>query len=123
MSSNAERRVKTRCWILDAGYLIRPQNNQRPISSIQNPVSSIRFLNPQSQGFTLLEVLIAVAIMSAIVTVIYMSFSTTSRNVQQAEEMRDTADLARPLLAKLSDDIANAYVNTRMNMPAVLTIF
>jgi general secretion pathway protein J len=86
-----------------------------------SPNSSLR--TPNASGFTLLEVLIAVAIMSLIVTVIYTSFSTTSRNVQQAEEMRDTADLARTLLAKLSDDIANAYVNTRMNSPVVLTIF
>ncbi|HET7317853.1 MAG TPA: prepilin-type N-terminal cleavage/methylation domain-containing protein, partial [Nitrospirota bacterium] len=62
-----------------------------PFSSIPHPAFRI----PNSQGFTLLEVLIAVAIMSAIVTVIYASFSTASRNVQQAEEIRDSADLAR----------------------------
>ena len=44
----------------------------------------------RSNGFTLLEVLIATAIMSVIVTVIYMSFFTTGRNVEQAEEIRDT---------------------------------
>ncbi|MGE5808874.1 MAG: type II secretion system protein GspJ [Nitrospirota bacterium] len=85
-----------------------------------SPNSLLR--TPNSSGFTLLEVLIAVAIMSAIVTVIYASFSTTSRNVQQAEEIRDSADLARVLLAKLSDDIANAYINVNMNAPAVVTI-
>lgn len=86
-----------------------------------SPNSALR--TPNSFGFTLLEVLIAVAIMSVLVTVIYTSFSTASRNVEQAEEIRDTSDLARTLLAKLSDDIANAYVNTRMNQPVVLTIF
>jgi prepilin-type N-terminal cleavage/methylation domain-containing protein len=87
---------------------------------IRNPKSEIR----NRKGFTLFEVLIAVAIMSVLVTVIYMSFSTTSRNVEQAEEMRDTSDLARTLIAKLSDDIANAYVNTNMNvLPVVLTVF
>src|SRR5512134_255715 len=108
MNNNSEFGVRSSEKMLQGGT---------PLS----PNSALR--TPNSSGFTLLEVLIAVAIMSAIVTVIYTSFSTTSRNVQQAEEMRDTADLARPLLAKLSDDIANAYVNSRMNMPIVLTIF
>ena len=74
-----------------------------------NPQSEFR--NPHSKGFTLLEVLIATAIMAGIVTVIYGSFFTASRNVDQAEEIRDTTDLARTLVAKLSNDIANAYVN------------
>jgi general secretion pathway protein J len=102
----------------------RAEKGIRNCSSLRTcfiPNSAFRI--PHSKGFTLLEVLIAVAIMSVIVTVIYTSFSTTSRNVEQAEEMRDSTDLARTLLAKLSDDIANAYVNVRMNSPAVLTIF
>jgi len=65
-------------------------------------------------GFTLLEVLMAMSILTVIVTVIYMSFSTTGRNVEQAEARRDSADLARTLIAKLSDDIANAYYNSSM---------
>ncbi len=76
-----------------------------------------------SHGFTLLEVLIATAIMAGIVTVIYSSFFTASRNVDQAEKIRDTTDLARTLIVKLSNDIANAYVNQGMNYPAVTTIF
>ena len=64
---------------------------------------------PNSRGFTLLEVLIAVAIMAGIVTVLYTTFSTSSRNVEQAEEKRDTADLARTLIARLSSDITNAF--------------
>ena len=71
-------------------------------------------------GFTLLEVLIATAIMAGIVTVIYMSFFTASRNVGQAEEIRDTSDLVRTLVSKLSNDISNAYVNGQM---APLTVF
>jgi len=78
-----------------------------------NPKSEIR--NPKSGGFTLLEVLIAVAIMSGIVTVIYTSFSTASRNVEQAETRRDQTDLARTLVSKLSNDIANAYYNPLMS--------
>lgn len=65
-------------------------------------------------GFTLLEVLIAVSIMAGIIAVIYTSFFTTSRNVEQAEATRDASDLARTLVSKLSSDIANAYYNPAM---------
>ena len=108
----------------NAEWIRRAEKGARNCSSIRKCfIPNFEFRIPHSKGFTLLEVLIAVAIMSVIVTVIYTSFSTTSRNVEQAEEMRDSTDLARTLLAKLSDDIANAYVNARMNTPAVLTIF
>jgi general secretion pathway protein J len=83
----------------------------------QNKVSG------STDGFTLLEVLMAVAIMSMIVTVIYATFFMTGRNVKQAEESRDATDLARTLVAKLSTDIADAYINPNMNVPAVTTIF
>jgi len=73
-----------------------------------------RITNRLTSGFTLLEVLMAMSILAVIVTVIYMSFSTTGRNVEQAEARRDSTDLARTLIAKLSDDIANAYYNSSM---------
>ena len=78
---------------------------------------------PHSMGFTLLEVLLAMAILSVIMTVIYASFSTAGRNIEQAETIRDESDLARTLIARLSDDIANAYVNPFMNTPTTVTIF
>jgi len=81
------------------------------------------FRIPNSKGFTLIEVLLAVAILAVLITVVYGSFSTASRNIQQAEERRDDTDLARALLSRMSDDIANAYVNTAMNSPTLLTIF
>jgi type II secretion system protein J len=86
-----------------------------------NPRSEIR--NPKVGGFTLLEVLIATAIMAGIVTVIYLSFFTASRNVEQAEAIRDSSDMARTLVAKIADDLSDAYYNPAMNRPEVITIF
>ena len=62
-----------------------------------------------SRGFTLLEVLLSMAILVVIMTVIYASFSTAGNNVEQAERVRDDTDIARTLIARLSTDIQNAY--------------
>ena len=64
--------------------------------------------NPQSKGFTLIEVLLALTILALIMTLIYSSFSTASQSVERAEKVRDATDLARTLIARMSNDIANA---------------
>jgi len=53
--------------------------------------------------------MLAMGILAVITTVIYSSFSTAGSTIEQAEAKRDQTDLARTLIAKLSDDIANAY--------------
>jgi general secretion pathway protein J len=78
----------------------------------------------RSKGFTLLEVLIAVAIMAGIMTVLYAAFSSTASSVENAEATRDGTDLVRTLMTKLTSDIANAYVNKDMSESRVaLTVF
>ena len=66
---------------------------------------------PHSNGFTLIEVLLALAILALVITGIYQSFSNAGQNIQQAEEVRDGTDTARTLLSRLTTDLANAYVN------------
>ena len=97
--------------ISDFGFRISEWGRLR-FQKNSNPQSAIR--NPQSNGFTLLEVMLAMGILAVITTVIYASFSTAGRNVEQAETSRDRTDLARTLVAKMSDDIANAYYNPAM---------
>ncbi len=70
---------------------------------------------PHSEGFTLLEVLLAMAILAVILTVIYQSFSTAGQGIQQAEEVRDSTDTARTLLSRLTTDLANVYVSSKMS--------
>lgn len=64
----------------------------------------------RSRGFTLIEVLLALAIFSGVVTVIYGVFSTTGSTVEQAEKIRDDTDAARTLISRIQNDIANAYL-------------
>lgn len=68
------------------------------------------FAIPHSKGFTLIEALLSMAILAMVVTVVYASFSTAGQSVERAEAVRDDADLARTLMARLSNDIANAYI-------------
>ncbi len=98
----------------DQGSGVRGQGvESASCTAVQAPYAS-RFTPHGFRGFTLIEVLIATTIMAGIVTVIYTSFFTASRNVEQAEKMRDASDLVRTLVSKISIDIANAYVNTGM---------
>jgi prepilin-type N-terminal cleavage/methylation domain-containing protein len=60
------------------------------------------------QGFTLIEVLLAMSLLALVLTGIYTSFSTASRSVENAEIVRDETDLARTLISRLSLDIENA---------------
>ena len=69
---------------------------------------------PNSKGFTLIEVLLSLAILALISTVTYMSFSSSGEHVEQAEAARDDVDLARTLIARMSDDIANAFCKPGM---------
>jgi len=80
------------------------KSNVKGGSSLVSRLSSLA-----SPGFTLLEVLLAMAILAFIAAVIYGSFATASRSVEQAEAARDSTDLARTLLSRLTADITNAW--------------
>jgi len=94
--TNAEWRTRNAEW-----------RSRKDLSPVFIPHSEFRI--PNSGGFTLLEVLLAMAILAIIVTAIYGSFATAGRSVEQAEAVRDSADLARTLLARMTGDITNAW--------------
>jgi general secretion pathway protein J len=89
-------------------------------ATVPTPHSS-RLTPHGSKGFTLIEVLLAMAILVVIMSVVYGSFSTAGRNVEQAEAARDETDLARTLLSKLTDDLTNAYFNPTMTATSPAT--
>ncbi len=86
-------------------------------------IRNLQSANRNGNGFTLIEVLLAVSILAFIVSAVYMSFSTAGRSVEQAEAIRDSTDLARTLLIKMSDEIANAYVIPYSTTNVIPTIF
>lgn len=63
-----------------------------------------------AMGFTLIEVLLSMVILAAVVAGVYASFSTSGRNIEQAEKVRDETDLARTLITRMSDDLSNAFI-------------
>lgn len=50
------------------------------------------------------------AILAIVVSVVYAAFSTTGESVRQADAALADVDLARTLMARIADDIANAFV-------------
>lgn len=70
----------------------------------------LRFTSHASRGFTLLEVLLALTILAVIMTSIYTSFSTSGRNIERAEGVRDGTDRGRTLISRLTNDISNACI-------------
>jgi type II secretion system protein J len=59
-------------------------------------------------GFTLFELLIAVAILSMLVTVVSLSFSSTFRIVEAVEEDQGRAHLARLSLSRMAEELTMA---------------
>ncbi len=72
--------------------------------------------SPRAKGFTLIEVLLAMAILAAVLGILYASFFSAQESIGRAEAVRGDADLARELLSRLSTDIENAYTKGSANV-------
>jgi len=66
-------------------------------------------LHRSEQGFTLLEMLVAVVIISVILGVIYGSFAGTSRTYALLEANEDVYQTAQTFLAMISRELRSAY--------------
>jgi prepilin-type N-terminal cleavage/methylation domain-containing protein len=70
------------------------------------------FLN-ESKGFTLIEILIAIAILATILTTIYASFTGTFRNIKGAESQVEVYRMARIAFERIVEDLESAYILER----------
>lgn len=74
-------------------------------------------------GMTLVEVLVAVAILAMVATVVFGGFSQTMRNKAAVEEAADRSHVIRVALERMTREIASAYVSMHRNpSPALQTM-
>jgi general secretion pathway protein J len=72
-------------------------------------VATLGNATPGARGFTLIEVLLAVAILAVILTMVYASFDQTSRLNADVSQVSDQYRMARLALVKISDELMSAY--------------
>ena len=64
-----------------------------------------------AHGFTLMEILIAMLIFSIVVSMLYLSYTGTVRNMEEVESQSDIYGMARIALERIMDDLESAYVS------------
>ena len=64
---------------------------------------------PKARGFTLLEILVAIAILALVVSSLYGAYSGTLDTTQMVEGMRDVDQVARLALMQMVDDFESLY--------------
>jgi type II secretion system protein J len=63
----------------------------------------------QARGFTLLEILIAIAILALVVSSLYGAYSGTLDTTEMVESIRDVDQVARVALMQMVDDFKSLY--------------
>jgi type II secretion system protein J len=71
--------------------------------------SGARRFAPRNRGFTLLEILIAVAILALVVSSLYGAYSGTLETTEMVERIRDVDQVARLALMQMADDFKSLY--------------
>ena len=63
----------------------------------------------REHGFTLIEVLLALAILSLVMSMVYTSFDQTAQSIRHIDKFADPYRSGRVVLAKMSDEIMSAF--------------
>ncbi|MFC1838699.1 prepilin-type N-terminal cleavage/methylation domain-containing protein [Thermodesulfobacteriota bacterium] len=63
-----------------------------------------------NKGFTLLEIVVAIAIFAIIISCIYPAYTSTYNNIEIAENESDIYYMARVAMARIVDDLESAYI-------------
>ena len=75
-----------------------------------------------TRGLTLLEVLVAVSVLSLISILIYGAFSTVNRGRLNANQLSDRYRLARLAMTRMSRELSEAYISAHLApSPALVT--
>jgi len=64
-----------------------------------------------ADGFTLMEILMAMLIFTIVVSMLYLSYTGTVRNMEEVESQSDIYGMARIALERIIDDLESAYVS------------
>jgi general secretion pathway protein J len=64
-------------------------------------------------GFTLLEVLIAMFIFAIVLTTLYTAYTGTFRNIEETESQADLYQMARIVLERMTEDLESVYMAPR----------
>ncbi len=63
-----------------------------------------------SRGFTLLELLVAIALFAVVVSLVYPAYTGTFRNIDSAESQAEIYQMARTALDRILDDLESANI-------------
>ena len=83
------------------------------VSSIQHPVSSIQYRRLSAAGFTLLEILVAVFILSVVVTTVLASFNMVFSTTGELEASAAVFEAGKTCLNRITRDLENIFVLDR----------
>jgi len=77
--------------------------------------SFMKLYKGRFNGFTLLEILVSIAIFAAIVSVLYPSYTATFRNIEYTESEAEIYRMARVAMERITRDIKAAYIPSWVN--------
>jgi general secretion pathway protein J len=64
-----------------------------------------------TKGFTLMEILMAMFIFTLVLSMLYISYTGTVRNMEEVESQSALYGMARIAIERMMDDLASAYVS------------
>lgn len=71
----------------------------------------IRQIREKGQyGFTLLEIVVAIAIFAVIVSIIFPAYTGTYRNIEIAESQSEIYEMARTAMVRIVEDLESIYI-------------
>jgi general secretion pathway protein J len=77
----------------------------------------------RAAGFTLIEIMLAMAILAFITTIMWGSFSQTAKNKKALEAAQERVHTARVALMRISRELEMAYLATEVNQGAYTRTF